>query len=249
MSASDLAMNFLPTFLEFVLGGVFIMAARRWKLPESYLMLSFGAMGFLGCVGIMAFAESSVSTMGIVLTLLGAVALAVWTHIMFSTWREASRGQSSSFENPQSTDAQSGAPKQSISAMAIIGMFILLVGLVLIRWYNSGPAYSFRGMDEVQKKVMRTLWEFQKQAQQLGPGYERRFPMRIDPGMAEYWEFQPHLDPLTKAGYINCLFSDGTRGQFCILDNPGITFMQSIGDLAKGPTYPLKFDYIDISAR
>jgi hypothetical protein len=252
MNASDFAVNFLPTFLEFVLGGAFIVAARKWKIAESYLMVAIGAMGFLGCIALMAFAESSVNTMGIVLTLVGAVGLAIWAHIMYSTWQVAAVASvtTTDSKSPGSPDQGVSEPSKAMHVITIIAMFILLVGLVAIRWFNSGPSYDFRSLDETERKIMRTMWKYQKQTEQLGPGEERRFAMQIYPRTFEYQELLPRLDYLSKRNYISCSYIEVKKGFYCVLDNPGMVLMRSIGGMADtGITQVLQFDYVDISDR
>jgi hypothetical protein len=152
----------------------------------------------------------------------------------------------------------SASPPHSLFPVAAVlaALAVLIIGIVILVPHSAsvsqetasatdggtGPGDIFNNLEDVQKKILRTMWDYQKQ---LSPGYEKRFIMRIYPETFEYLELYPHLDALVKRGYVICTYAVAKQGNVCVIDNGGITFMQSIGSLANGSTYVLPFDYVE----
>jgi hypothetical protein len=107
---------------------------------------------------------------------------------------------------------------------------------------GTGPVAIFNGFDDVQKKILRTMWEHQSKM-----GYIQTWGLPIVtetpalPGyiLPEYVEFYAHLEPLVKQGYVSCRYWEQLKHKYCILVDSGIILMSSIGDLIHGPPYIL----------
>jgi hypothetical protein len=107
---------------------------------------------------------------------------------------------------------------------------------------GTGPVAIFNGFDDVQKKILRTMWEHQSKM-----GYSQTWGLPIVtetpalPGfvLPEYVEFYTHLEPLVKQGYVSCRYWEQLKHKYCILVDSGIILMSSIGDLIHGPPYIL----------
>jgi hypothetical protein len=173
---------------------------------------------------------------------------------------KATRGLSSSEKKKRQTrtsgssicsELPSGKEKPgSISWPAGIGLLaILAISCALAIVYtkdSNDPDAIFEALPKVQKKILRTMWKYQKQTESLGPGDQKRFAMRIYTGTFEYLELFPSLDALTKRNWLLCGFLQAKNGTYCVINNGGMIFMRSLGSAFDvGETNVLPFDYVD----
>jgi cadmium resistance protein CadD (predicted permease) len=89
MSTADFGNNMLPSFVEIALGGIIALIAKKWGIRELYVMIAFGVMGLLVCSGMILVPGLKFPPSTIGLLALIPVALAIWTHVLRGTWRDA----------------------------------------------------------------------------------------------------------------------------------------------------------------
>jgi hypothetical protein len=75
--------------VEIGIGGLIIVAAKKWGLREAYVMIAIGVLGTLICVGMVLSSGKSIATMTIVQVAVVTGMLVVWAHIFYGMWRDA----------------------------------------------------------------------------------------------------------------------------------------------------------------
>jgi hypothetical protein len=106
------------------------------------------------------------------------------------------------------------------------------------------------GYADIEKKVLRTLWNGQKQSHNRGYGNEVRLKMKTYRRTAECAEFVRHLDSLTRATPIQCVVEDENSGSgCCLLSNTGVQVMEAIGDEVGGEAYVIPTEFPSDFAR
>lgn len=155
---------------------------------------------------------------------------------------------------PDKLPQDEGPPKKplfipwpkALSIFLALASTIAVVVKITSQVTPEDPKVTFGEFPDVQKKILRTMWIHQKSIQaNSGGGF--LYPMPIHPGTAEYIEFHPHLDALSKHSYIQCNCFDekavekvGIKpGCYCYFLADGINMMLSIGELSTGPIYNL----------
>ena len=141
---ANAANNLLPSFMEIGIGGLIIVAAKKWGLREPYVMIAIGVLGTLICVGMVLSSGKSIATMTIVQVAVVTGMLAVWAHIFYGTWRDArvtgsakpmtAASASAGQQRPEAKEIQVGMiprydegwgpPRTSASAQPDIGVLL-----------------------------------------------------------------------------------------------------------------------------
>src|SRR5208283_5917129 len=107
---ANAANNLLPSFIEIGLGGLIILAARKWGIREAYVMIAIGLAGTLTCIGMILLSGKSVAGITIIQIVVVTVMLGIWAHLLRGTLKGAKGTVASATTdvNPQETVGSGG---------------------------------------------------------------------------------------------------------------------------------------------